>query len=265
MEATHFLQQSPLAFILVAVTGLSIGSFLNVCIYRLPNKSKSILSRSSCPECFQPIAWYDNIPVLSFILLKGRCRKCGANISWQYPVVEMVGALLLFAAFFKFGFNLNGLIAAVLFEILLVIAITDIQHMLILNKTVLAVGLVALAKIIFTPYPNSVDAIIGLFVGGGLLFIFDVAGRIIFKKDSMGPGDIKLAAALGLYFGGNEIGIVLIMAVILTSFTGVLGIISGYLKRSSYLPFGTFIALAVIIFSLFSADITAFFKAVYGL
>jgi len=188
-------------YLIMAFVGAAFGSFLNVCIYRIPDGKSILFPRSKCPSCDQTIRFYHNIPVLSYLFLKGKCAYCGARISIQYPIIEFISILLSLIVFNKFGLSANTVFYLWLFYGIVVISAIDLRTRLILNK-VLAVLLIGGVALNFVSHSISwKEAGIGLLSGGGSLYLIAVIGQLIFKKESMGMGDVKFAAVLGFFLG----------------------------------------------------------------
>ena len=219
-----------LAIIFIVAFGLVIGSFLNVCIYRLPREGLSIVQpRSLCPRCRQAISWYDNIPLFSFLLLRGRCRVCQTAISWRYPLVELITSFLLVTAAYIIFNRFDGVIetrAIVSFIIylyllsaLIVATFIDFAFRIIPDEITLSgIGLGLVLSLIFPwwhepavittnlPWLNSgVSSLAGLLGGGGAIYLVGLIGKLIFKKEAMGFGDVKLMAFLGAFLGWPHI------------------------------------------------------------
>ncbi|MFZ0388925.1 MAG: prepilin peptidase [Calditrichia bacterium] len=187
--------------LLMFIGGTLIGSFLNVCIYRLPQKKSIWRPRSACMHCASPVPFYLNIPVLSFLILKGRCHSCHHPISRQYPVVEFLSGVLTAAAFFKFGFSPAMLFYTLASYFLIVISFIDLAQGLIYNKQLLLLLACLLCMNLafqIIPWPQ---AVLGFLAGGFSLFLFALLGEKVFAKESMGMGDVKMAAVLGFMLG----------------------------------------------------------------
>lgn len=189
--------------------GISIGSFLNVLIYRLPNKMPFLNERSICPSCKEKIAWYDNIPLLSFIILRAKCRRCGSPISWQYPVVELLNGILYMAVVYKeiisAHADIQGILrtAAFLFFVsaLITISFIDAEHHIIPNK-ITYTGLIVGPVLLLPSEPGKfLFYLSGLLIGGGYLLLVDIGWIAVKKTEGMGFGDVKLGAVLGLFLG----------------------------------------------------------------
>jgi len=186
---------------LAFIFGAAIGSFLNVCIFRIPAKGSIVKPLSQCPSCHHPIRIYDNIPIISFILLRGRCRDCGEKISWQYPLVELITALLAMLLFMKFGLTLIFLVCFVFTAVLIVISFIDFEHQIIPDIISLpGIPIFFLASVFIVKVP-WLEALIGLLIGGGILYAIAFVYEWISKREGMGGGDIKLLAMIGGFLG----------------------------------------------------------------
>jgi leader peptidase (prepilin peptidase) / N-methyltransferase len=226
-------------YVFAALVGACIGSFLNVCVYRWPEGLSVVSPRSRCPECSTPIGWRDNIPVVGWAALKGRCRGCSTRISVQYPLIELVTAAIWVAAVARYGMEWQALSVAAFFTILLGIALTDARTYIIPDEFSLG-GLVIGLLLALTPGGISIgSALAGAALGFGLLWGVGILGEWVFKKPAMGGGDIKMMAMVGAFLGP--------MGVLLTVFFGALvgtlvfGPIS--LRTGKLVPFGIFLAV----------------------
>ena len=236
------------------VFGAAIGSFLNVCIFRLPAKTSIIKPDSQCPHCLHPLRFYDNIPLISFIFLRGKCRDCGGAISWRYPLVELITALLALLLFLKFGLTLNFFTFFIFTAVLIVITFIDLDHQIIPDiLTLPGIPLFFLAAIFLVKVPWP-EALWGLFIGGGILLAIAFVYEFIAKREGMGGGDIKLLAMIGGFFGWKS----LIFILLVSSFTGaVIGITAMIIKKKDMkyaVPFGPFLSAAAVAY-IFWGDI----------
>ncbi len=247
--------------ILIFLLGLAIGSFLNVCIYRIPRSDMSIYSprRSFCPECNQSIKFYDNIPLLSYLFLRGKCRHCKAKISILYPIVELTTAVLFLVMYYQFGRTLEFVHALIFVAVLIPIFVIDAQHYIIPNAislTGLVLGLGIVSAIAYQR--DSIDylrtGLIGFVAGGLVIWLVAFIGSAIMRKKAMGMGDVKLMAIIGLFLGVWQEPIwwqSLIMVIALSAFSGaVVGtllIATGKKDRKSPIPYGPFIAIAAVV------------------
>ena len=183
------------------LVGLAFGSFLNVCIVRLPHDGSLLRPPSSCPRCRARIAWYDNIPVVSWLLLRGRCRHCGESISAQYPLIELLVGVLWAGAALAWGPTLHALAGAVFGTILLGITVTDARHMLIPDEFTWGGLVLGLAMALAGGGPALVQALLGAAAGFALLYAIAAIGEWVFKEEAMGGGDIKMMAMVGAFVG----------------------------------------------------------------
>jgi len=241
----------------VFIFGAIIGSFLNVCIYRLPRSLSVVFPSSGCPSCGGIIRFYDNIPILSYLLLRGRCRKCGSGISWVYPLVEFLNASLYVLTYYKFFYYSVWVVAVyfIFISALIVITFIDLEHMIIPDQITLPgipLAFVVGAAILPDPFSRMdslgiVQSFIGLVFGGGFFYLIAVSGEAVFKKPAMGGGDIKLMALVGGISGWK--------GVLLTTFTGsligsVIGILLILIKGKNWgsrLPFGPYLVAGAVV------------------
>lgn len=241
------------------ITGLCVGSFLNVVIYRLPINKSIVAPRSSCPNCGTPIAFYDNIPIFSFLLLRGKCRHCKNKISPIYPLVEFLNALLwLFAAYMCRGDFLFGLISAVFSSVLLAIFFIDYKHYIIPDSTVIMIAAISIPLFFMETNLLWYHRIGGLLAGGGILYLLAVFSEIVFKKEGMGGGDIKMVGACGLILGYKNILLSLFLSSVIALV--LICIISAFKKKTmDMIPFGPALALGILICHYFGEQMIAFY------
>jgi len=240
---------------LAGLVGLIIGSFLNVCTLRWPEDESVVFPGSHCPKCGEPIRWYDNVPVLGYVLLRGRCRACREPISLQYPLVELATGLVWAGMFSYAGLSFEALRGTLLLTILFGIALTDARFYIIPDQFSLG-GLVLGLGLAFLPGGiDALDALIGAIVGFGLLGSVAVVGKWMLKKDAMGLGDIKMMAMVGAFLGWA--------GVLLTVFLGALlgAVIFGPIsyKTKKLVPFGIFLAAAAAITYGFGSEIIGWY------
>ena len=222
----------------IALFGLAVGSFLNVVIARLPAGRSLWMPRSACPGCGTAIVWHDNIPILSFLALGGRCRACGMTISWRYPIVEAVTAALWLVAYLTFGWSSELVVALVFLSSLVAITAIDLTHQIIPDVITLPGILAGVVANLFTGRVDWLDALIGIAVGGGVFFVIILASR-----GGMGGGDMKLGAMFGAFLGWKVTLVSLFIAVILGGALAVGLLASGRVRRKDPIPFGPFLAL----------------------
>ncbi|TET94531.1 MAG: prepilin peptidase [Candidatus Zixiibacteriota bacterium] len=232
----------------VGLFGLVIGSFLNVVIHRLPRQVPFLKGRSVCPHCNAQLKWYHNIPVLSFALLGGRCAFCEGRISYRYPAVEIINALFYVYFYWQFGFSLNFGIFAFLASVLLVIFFIDLDFQIIPDVITLPGIALGLAVSLLPGGIGIVNAAIGLLVGGSSLYLIAMLGDWLFKKESMGGGDVKMAAMLGAFLGWQKIILIFISSAVIGLVVSlVIMIFSARVRETRVVPFGPFLATAAIL------------------
>ena len=239
--------------IISIIFGAIVGSFLNVCIVRLPKEESIVTPGSHCPQCNNPIKFYDNIPLISYLVLGGKCRYCNKPISIQYPLIEGITALSSFLLFVKFGATLSYLFYFSFVSALIVITVIDLYHQIIpdvISIPGIGVGLLGSLMIRYITFPNS---LIGMLVGGGSLFLVATLYQWLFKREGMGGGDVKLLAMIGGFLGWKSV----ILTILLSSFIGsIVGIAIMLLKGKDFkyaIPFGPFLSLGAVI-SLFYGE-----------
>lgn len=245
----------------VAVFGLIVGSYLNVLIYRLPLGMSTVTPRSRCPGCGAPIRALDNLPVLSFLLLGGRCRACGAPISWRYPLLEMATALLFAGCAIAYGLSLQALMAAVFGCLMIVLAMIDVDHMILpdaLTWPAVAVGLLLQpflpwARLWEGPWGAWAGAALGALLGAGILLAVWAAWYLIRHEEGMGLGDVKMLAAIGAFLGWKGVLVSLFFAALSGALVGLALMAWGSLGAKAKLPFGAFLALGGLV-ALFAGE-----------
>ncbi len=229
--------------ILLFILGLTVGSFSNVCINRIPKNESIIYPASHCPKCRSNITPKDNIPLLSYILLKGRCRNCKNRISIQYPVVEFLTGLVYLIIYLTYGLNVQTLIYIILSSALIIIAFIDLNEQIVPDVISLPGIVIGFILSFFVPYISFINSALGVVFGGGIILIIGLAGSLIFKKEAMGGGDVKLAAMIGAFLGWRYIIISLFLGFFLGALAGIFLIISKIKSREDVVPFGPFIVL----------------------
>lgn len=238
-------------YVLLVILGLVLGSFYNVCIYRLPREESIVWPGSRCPSCQHPLSLLDNIPLVSFLLLKGTCRYCQVPISVRYPIIEGVNALAMILIGWKFGLSWEGLQAGLLFSALLVVSVIDLYHQIIPDViTYPGIG-IGLVLSWLTGWPGWWSSLIGLLVGGGLLWMLAWGYELLSRKEGMGGGDIKLLAMIGAFLGWPGVLVTLLSSSFLGTLVG-LGLILVWKKDRTYaIPFGPFLSLGALMYLFF--------------
>ncbi len=231
----------------VFIFGLVIGSFLNVCIYRIPLDKSIVYPPSSCPYCGNRIKWYDNVPVLSYLFLGGRCRFCKEKISLIYPFIEILTATISLLIYIKYGLSIQMAVFLILSYMLIVGSFIDLKYYIIPDRISFGLILFGIISSYFVDI-GVLHSILGAVFGFLILYIVAVLGKIIFKKDAMGGGDIKLLAGIGAFLGIKGVLFTLFFASFLGSIVGVTLILLGKKDISSRLPFGPFLSVSAIVY-----------------
>jgi leader peptidase (prepilin peptidase) / N-methyltransferase len=245
---------------IVFIFGAVIGSFLNVCIYRIPRNKSIVKPNSFCPNCETPIKVYDNIPIIGYILLGGKCRQCGTKISKRYPLIELLTAILYLMFYRKLGLTFELFVTLLFVTLLIAVAFIDLDFQIIpdvLSIGGLVTGLVfAIFRPMFLyidPKFGFLDALYGVLLGGGVLFIIAYGYQLIMKREGMGGGDIKLLAMIGAFTGFKGVLFSLIGGSIIGTLVGIPLMLIKKENTKYAIPFGPFLSLSAVIF-LFSGD-----------
>ncbi len=228
------------------LVGLVIGSFLNVCIHRLPLKQSIVHPRSQCPHCKTPIRWYHNIPLLSYIFLLGRCSTCKARISPLYPFVELTTAILIVLLWRRFGATIPFLIYTIFACIMMVLIFIDYYHQILPHRITFPGIVLGFASSFVNPYVKPIESALGILVGGLLPLIVLFAYKWIRKKEGLGHGDVFMLALIGAFLGWRQVLVVLFLSSLVGSIIGLF-IILVWKKGSDFaLPYGTFLGAAAL-------------------
>jgi len=234
-------------YIVSIIFGGMIGSFLNVCICRLPKEESIVWPGSHCPHCRKPIRFYDNIPLVSYFLLRGKCRYCKGPISLQYAVVEGITALSSLFLTMKFGFSVSFLFYFAFASALTVVTVIDLHHQIIpdvISLPGIGVGLLASLLIPEITFWNS---LIGILLGGGSLFLVATLYQWLFKREGMGGGDVKLLAMIGAFLGWKAVILTILLSSLIGSITGILIMVLKGKNFKYAIPFGPFLSLGAVI------------------
>ncbi|MCX7995047.1 MAG: prepilin peptidase [candidate division WOR-3 bacterium] len=225
----------------VFIFGSAIGSFLNVLIYRMPRGLSIITPRSFCPHCKKSLKWYENIPILSFIGLGGKCNKCKRPISIQYPLVELLTALLLLWSFTKYSFRIDFFFIAIFFFILIVISGIDFTHQVI--PDILSIPGIFIGLVYQFLNNNFLMGLIGALFGGGLIFLIRILGGWAYKKEVMGMGDVYLVTLIGAFAGFPMIIPAIFIAALFGSIIGMIYLSITHKSKDNPIPFGPFLSI----------------------
>lgn len=242
--------------------GAIFGSFANVVILRLPEGKSVISPRSQCPECQAKIVWQDNIPILSWLILKGKCRECRAPISWRYPLVEFLMGVLFFAVGTTLGggevFNFQVAEGLIFVFCLLTVSMIDFDHMILPDVFTLSGIVIGLLGSLFSQERTFLDSFLGVLFGGGFLWLIAYFYFVFRKEDGMGGGDIKLLAWIGAVLGWKAIPFVILSSSFFGMFVGLALAIKTKGGLKTRIPFGPYLALGAVIF-LLSGDYRDFY------
>lgn len=250
------------ALVAFAWLGLAVGSFLNVCIHRIPLGTSIVHPSSRCPRCGYQLRWYDNIPILSYAILRGRCRKCQAPISIRYPIVELLTMAVFVLHWWVFGWTILMAVRVVFACALIVLFAIDLEHHLLPN--VITLPGIVLGLIVSTIVPPGLrDAILGTLLGGGVLWLIGEAYYRYAGQEGMGGGDVKMLAMVGAFLGWKLVIVTLVLSSVAGSLVGVLVIALRKGDMKYALPYGTFLALGALAASLFGDQIVAWYVGMY--
>jgi leader peptidase (prepilin peptidase)/N-methyltransferase len=244
---------------IIVLFGLCIGSFMNVCIYRMPAKLSIVFPGSSCPGCKTPIRFYDNIPVLSYIWLKGACRHCAAHIPFRYPVVEIMGGAFALLVYLKFGLTPQGALLYLFVVSLLIITYIDIDHQIIpdiISIPGIPIGFLASFAM---PGISYIESLLGILIGGGSLYLVAWLYFVIKKKEGMGGGDIKLLAMIGAFIGWQGVLFTIFVASLVGTLSGILVMLRRQKGLKLAIPFGPFLSIGAICYIFIGKELTAWY------
>ena len=244
-------------YILAGLLGLCVGSFLNVVIYRVPNNMNLAKPASHCPKCGYVLRWYDNIPILSYLMLGGKCRSCKEHISIRYTLVEILNMLLWLLSVYLFWEEsiVYSVIAMLASSLLVCIFFIDLEHMLIFNRFSISIAVLGIVAMFFDDYTEIIDHILGGVIGGGIFVLLYYGAILVLKREGFGWGDVKLVAAAGLLLGWQK----LLFAMLVASITGsiVLLAIRAIKKdeEGKEYPFAPFIVAGIMISMFVGAEV----------
>lgn len=249
-------------WVFTALLGLAVGSFLNVCVHRLPRRLSLSSPPSRCGACKTPIAWRDNVPVLSYLLLGGRCRHCRAGISVIYPIVELATMVLFLVHLWVFGVTLVGAVRLVFGCAMLVLFFIDLEHQILPNRITLPGVVAGLVASLFVD-PGFRSALIGALLGGGVLWAIAEIYVRVRGIEGMGMGDVKMLGMIGAFLGVSLMLLTLVIASFAGALTGIALMAAGRGDLQQKLPFGTFLAAAAVFASLWGRPIVDWYAGFY--
>ncbi|MEE9610742.1 MAG: prepilin peptidase [Desulfatiglandales bacterium] len=239
--------------------GLIIGSFLNVCVHRIPLNQSITNPPSSCPQCGKRVRFYDNIPVISYLILLGKCRHCGQRISLRYPIVEIITGLLSMALFVRYGLSVQYFLFFLFVASLVTISFVDLQHKIIPDVISLPGILLGLGISFVFNHLSWLDSMIGIIAGGGFLYLVAIIFERLTGREGMGGGDIKLLAMIGAWMGWKALPFIILMSSLgglLIGGGALLVTGQGYRVK---IPFGPFLALGALIYFFFGSELVAWY------
>jgi len=231
----------------VFVLGNVVGSFLNVCIARIPAGESVVSPRSKCPKCGQPIAWYQNVPVFSYLFLRGRCAGCGVKISIRYPLVELLTGGLFALVLWYFGLGFSTPVYWVFISLLVCISFIDYDHQIIPNRISLPGIVLGFSFSFLLPGMPWLDSLLGILAGGGSLWLVAFIYFLLTRSDGMGMGDVKLLAMIGAFLGYQAVLPVIFIASLLGSVVGLTVMVLTRSDRKLAIPFGPYLSVAAVV------------------
>ena len=245
-------------FIFVTILGALWGSFANVCILRLPLDKGVVTGRSFCPNCKKLIIWKDNVPIISFLLLKGKCRQCKKPISFQYTLVEILTSVSFLLIYYLYGISITTLLLIILALLFIIIFFIDLKHFIIPNTLTFPLMILGFIKS-FIPnldeiFPNYIDSFIGGLFGYGIIWSIIFFYKQVRKKDGMGLGDAKLFAVIGFWFGWISIPFVIFLSSIIALLSVIPDLIKNSKKMTTQIPFGPYIIIGTLVYLLFESN-----------
>jgi leader peptidase (prepilin peptidase)/N-methyltransferase len=235
--------------------GSILGSFLNVCIYRLPKRQSIVSPSSHCPRCGEPIKFYDNIPILSYLILGGKCRNCKVRIPPRYPIVEGLSGLISVALYIKHDLSLQSLLFLLFASALIIITFIDLDHQIIPDVISIPGIFFGIGASFFIPIMSWFESLFGIVVGGGFLFLVAIGYKWITGRDGMGGGDIKLLAMVGAWLGWKAIPFILFSSSLIGVLIGGGSLLMDNRGLRSKIPFGPFLAVSSLIYVFFGPEL----------
>ena len=242
-------------FFLIILIGALFGSFANVCIYRIPLEKSVIGGRSYCPKCKKKIVWYDNFPILSYLIINGKCRKCKKSIPIQYPLVEFLNIIFFLIIYYLFSFSITSLLLMILTFAFVIIFFIDLKHYIIPNVLTFPLMVLGFLKS-FSPdlnslFPNFINSLAGGIFGYTIIWSIIFFYKQVKNKEGMGLGDAKLLAVIGFWFGWMAIPFVLFSSSIVALILVIPSLLNRTKKFSSQIPFGPYIVIGCILYVVF--------------
>jgi leader peptidase (prepilin peptidase)/N-methyltransferase len=247
-----------------AIFGLLVGSFLNVCICRLPKNESIVSPPSHCPLCSYQIRWYDNIPLVSYLLLRGRCRGCGATISLQYPLVELLNGVLTLLLYLRFGPTLAFATLFLFCSALVVITFIDIEHQIIPDEISLSGIVIGFALSFFIRGHSWQNSLCGILLGGGSLLLVAYGYQRLTGKEGMGGGDIKLLAMMGAFLGWKAVPFIILASSLVGSIIGISIMLLQKKDSKLAIPFGPYLAFGAVLYIFYGRTLIRWYLGLSG-
>ena len=254
---------APFIAAFVTLVGACVGSFLNVCVYRLPRHESVAWPASRCTHCGRSLSWYENVPVVSWLVLRGRCRTCRESVSWMYPAVEIATALVFLSGYLLYGLTALAAVRVLFASALIVLFVTDLQHKILPNAITVPGIVVGFVCSLFVE-PGWRDSLIGIVIGGGVLFAIAEAYYRVRGQEGLGMGDVKLLGMIGAFLGWKLVLLTLVLASFAGSVAGGLLIVSGRGNMKYALPFGTFLAVGALVAAIWGMPIVDWYLGFYA-
>lgn len=251
--------------IIAFIFGAVVGSFLNVCICRMPKDESIVSPPSHCPYCDYRIRWYDNIPLASYLLLRGKCRGCGAVISFQYPLVEFINGLLTLFLFLRFGPSLTFLALFLFCSALVVITFIDMEHQIIPDEISLSGIVIGFGFSFFLPWQTWLNSLLGILLGGGSLLLVAYGYQWLTGKEGMGGGDVKLLAMMGAFLGWKSIPFIIFAGSLVGSVVGVTIMLIQKKDSKLAIPFGPYLAFGAVLYIFYGRQIIHWYLSLSGI
>ena len=250
--------------IVTFILGAVVGSFLNVCICRMPKNESVVFPPSHCPNCDYRIRWYDNIPLISYLLLKGTCRGCHTRISLQYPLVELLNGVLTMLLFLRFGLSLTFAVLFLFCSALVVITFIDLEHQIIPDEISLSGIVVGFIFSFFLPWQSWTNSLLGILLGGGSLLLVAYGYQWLTGKDGMGGGDIKLLAMMGAFLGWKSVLFIVFASSLIGSVVGVTIMLVQKKDSKLAIPFGPYLAFGAVLYIFYGRQLIQWYLNIGG-
>lgn len=243
----------------VFIFGLCVGSFLNVCIYRIPVGNSIVFPGSACPNCHSAIRFYDNIPLFSYLLLGGKCRRCKTPISLRYPLIELITGAVSLGLYLKSGLSIETSVYFIFICVLIVIAFIDVDHRIIPDRITLPGIFVFFSAAFAIPSISWMDSLLGVAIGGGSLFLVAVVYHLLTRKEGMGGGDIKLLAMIGTLVGWKGVFFTIFVSSAVGTLAGLIIMAATRQNLKLAVPFGPFLSIGAVTYIFYGPQLISWY------